>query len=77
MDEVKSIDFDSQKVQTLKTELAYDYLIVAVGSETNFFNMDKIQQHAFGLKDLEEAQTLRNHILRQFESASIEPNSTC
>lgn len=74
MDEVKSIDFDSQKVQTLKTELAYDYLIVAVGSETNFFNMDKIQQHAFGLKDLEEAQTLRNHILRQFESASIEPD---
>lgn len=74
MDEVVEIDLPTQQVKTLKTSLIFDYLIVAVGSETNFFNNQSIENHGFGLKDLEEAQVIRNHILRQFENASIEPD---
>jgi NADH:ubiquinone reductase (H+-translocating) len=48
----------------------YDYLIIAAGSVTNFFNMDDMGKHAFGLKDLEEAVKLRNHILTLFEQAA-------
>ena len=74
MDEVISIDRDLQKVETLNTSIDFDYLIVAVGSETNFFRNEEIQKNAFGLKDLQEAQAIRNHILRQFEAANIEEN---
>jgi NADH dehydrogenase len=74
MDEVISIDRDLQEVETLNTSIDFDYLIVAVGSETNFFRNEEIQKNAFGLKDLQEAQAIRNHILRQFEAANIEEN---
>ncbi len=74
MDEVTEIDLPNQKINTKKTTLVFDNLIVAVGSETNFFNNQSIENHGFGLKDLEEAQAIRNHILRQFENASIEPD---
>lgn len=74
MDEVISIDPDLQRVEALNTSIDFDYLIVAVGSETNFFRNEEIRKNAFGLKDLQEAQAIRNHILRQFEAANIEEN---
>ncbi|NDJ77352.1 MAG: NAD(P)/FAD-dependent oxidoreductase [Chloroflexi bacterium] len=49
---------------------AYDYLIVAAGSQTHYFGMDQVQQHAFGLKTLAEAVSLRNHLLTSFEKAA-------
>jgi NADH:ubiquinone reductase (H+-translocating) len=48
----------------------YDYLVVATGSVTNFFGMDKLEQVAFGLKDLGDGVRLRNHILKLFERAA-------
>ncbi len=48
----------------------YDYLILAAGSVTSYFGMDHLGAHSFGLKDLGEAVTLRNHILKQFERAA-------
>lgn len=48
----------------------YDYLILAAGSVTSYFGLDQLSAHSFGLKDLGEAVTLRNHILRQFERAA-------
>jgi NADH dehydrogenase len=50
----------------------YDYLIVAGGSVTNTFGNAALEQHAFGLKDLNEAVALRHHILRLFEEAAWE-----
>src|SRR5215211_6535488 len=69
--EVTGIDLNDKAVEirtngTTRRE-GYDYLIVAGGSITNFFNRDDAKQHAFGLKDLTAAVTLRNHILRLFE----------
>lgn len=48
----------------------YDYLIVATGSVTNFFNQPDLSRHAFGLKDLHDSIALRNHILKLFEQAT-------
>ncbi|MBL8134909.1 MAG: NAD(P)/FAD-dependent oxidoreductase [Anaerolineae bacterium] len=49
---------------------AYDYLIIAAGSVTNYFGIDTLAQFAFGLKTLGEAVILRNHILKLFERAT-------
>jgi len=51
--------------------LSFDYLVIAVGSTTNFFGLS-IEGGAFGLKDLPEALELRNHIVSCFEHASRE-----
>jgi NADH dehydrogenase len=71
---VEAIDTGHQTV-TIKSESktcqeSYDYLIVAAGSQTHYFGVDSIQQHAFGLKTLPDAVVLRNHILKCFESAA-------
>lgn len=74
MGEVTAIDharkcIDVQTSTGTRTE-AYDYLVVAVGSVTNYFGQERIARHAFGLKSLDEAVALRQHILRLFEQAS-------
>lgn len=72
MDEVIEIDLNRSKVITNKSSLEFDYLILAVGSETNFFHNEMIEKYGYGLKDLQEAQAIRNHILNQYEKASVE-----
>jgi NADH dehydrogenase len=52
--------------------IAYDYLVIAVGAETNFFGMDSIEQDGFEVKDIQKAVRTRNHLLRMFEQASRE-----
>jgi NADH dehydrogenase len=53
----------------LKTQsyLYYDYLVIALGSETKFFGMSDIQQNAFTIKTLNDAINLRNHIIYLLE----------
>ncbi len=76
MSEVTSLDLKERKIITQQTSLSYDYLILAVGSETNFFNHQSLEEHSFGLKDLQEAQAIRNHILNQFERAMLADDET-
>jgi NADH:ubiquinone reductase (H+-translocating) len=72
MAEVSSIDFESCYVKADGSVIAYDYLILAVGGQTNFFGMDEVERHGFQLKNIESAVETRNHLLRMFEEASRE-----
>jgi NADH dehydrogenase len=53
-------------------EETYDYLILAAGSTTTYFNGDDVRRLTFELKSLTDAVVLRNHILKQFERAAWE-----
>jgi NADH:ubiquinone reductase (H+-translocating) len=72
MGEVIGINFDQRYVKLEGSVIAYDYLIIAVGAETNFFGMQTIQENGFQLKDVESAIQTRNHLLKMFEQASRE-----
>ena len=72
MGEVTSIDFDSCYVKMDGSVIAYDYLILAVGGQTNFFGMGSVEQNGFQLKNIESAIKTRNHLLKMFEQASRE-----
>jgi NADH dehydrogenase len=72
MGEVSSIDFESRYIKMNGSVIAYDYLVLAVGGETNFFGMNSIEQNSFQLKSIESAVSTRNHLLRLFEQASRE-----
>ena len=72
MGEVTSIDFKSRFVKLNGSVIAYDYLILAVGGETNFFGMDSVKENGFQIKDIESAIATRNHLLKMFEKASRE-----
>ncbi|HMO57025.1 MAG TPA: NAD(P)/FAD-dependent oxidoreductase [Roseiflexaceae bacterium] len=75
MAEVTGIDFEARLVLTDGDPIAYDYLVIAAGSTSNFFGNDTLAKQTFGLKDLPEAARLRNHVLRSFEQAAREPDA--
>lgn len=54
--------------------VAYDYLVLAAGTVTNFFNIDGIEANAFPLKSMDEAVHLRSHIMLLFEAAAADPS---
>ena len=52
----------------------YDYLIIALGSETNFFGLKNVEKHSFTMKTLADALSLRNRIIDMLEQAENEIN---
>jgi NADH:ubiquinone reductase (H+-translocating) len=54
-------------------ELGYDTLVVAAGAVTTGFGVPGVDEHAFPLKTLDDALTLRSHVLDRFEQAQTEP----
>jgi NADH dehydrogenase len=52
----------------------YDYLVIAIGADTNFFGNKQIMQHAIPMKSVSEALTLRNTILQNYEDAVLADN---
>jgi NADH:ubiquinone reductase (H+-translocating) len=52
--------------------VSYDYLILATGARQSYFGHDEFEQFAPGLKTLDDAVTMRNHILQAFEEAEAE-----
>ncbi|HYP15797.1 MAG TPA: NAD(P)/FAD-dependent oxidoreductase, partial [Opitutus sp.] len=57
-------------------ELAYDYLVLAVGGVTSYFGRDDWAQFAPGLKSLDDAVAIRRKILLAFERAEVERDET-
>src|SRR5262245_60454651 len=53
LDEVKSIDVESHRVVLRASELSYDFLIVATGTQTNYFAHPEWSQSAVGLKNID------------------------
>src|SRR5699024_10232934 len=54
-------------------DLAYDHLILAVGAVVHTFDIPGVDHHGFPLYNLEDAATLRNHVLERFEAADARP----
>ena len=54
--------------------LHYDFLVVALGSETNFFGMADVEKNAYTMKTLNDAVMLRNRVIDMLEQAENETN---
>ncbi|WP_018128167.1 NAD(P)/FAD-dependent oxidoreductase [Balneola vulgaris] len=68
--EVTDIQKDAQQVQLKDGELIpFDYLILAPGSQYNYFGNDDWKSHAPGLKSLGDALQIRERILLSLEKA--------
>ena len=71
--EVSGVDLGRRQVLIGVEAIDYDYLILAPGSVTNFFGLESIRKYSYDLKQLGDAVTLRNQVLRVCERASHEP----
>ncbi|HTS72914.1 MAG TPA: NAD(P)/FAD-dependent oxidoreductase [Gaiellaceae bacterium] len=73
-DRVTGIDLDAREVRF--DELApepYDYLVLALGAEVNFFGVEGAAEHAFPLYTLPDAVRLNDHVLERWEAADRKP----
>lgn len=62
----------TRQPMTITNEIAYDYLVLAPGSNTNTFKVPGADEHAFFMRELGDAIAVRNHIIDCFELAAGE-----
>jgi NADH dehydrogenase len=78
--DIKTIDLAARRVtisygvRRLSLELSFDYLVLALGSETSYFGIPGVAEHAIGIKSLGDAVMLRAGVIAMLESASVEPD---
>lgn len=74
--EVRCVDLEAQRVTVeyfdgRQEQVPYDYLVLALGSITNYHHIAGAVDHSFDLKSLNDAIRLRNHVIRLLEEADI------
>lgn len=72
MAEVQSIVPENKCLKTSIGLIYYDYLVIATGSQNNFFNFDPVKNQLFALKSIPEALNIRSYIFQNLEKALIE-----
>ncbi|MDX5340345.1 MAG: NAD(P)/FAD-dependent oxidoreductase [Cyclobacteriaceae bacterium] len=69
--EVQEVEPLKQRVFTDKGYLDYDYLVLATGSQTNYFGLSQVQENSTGMKNIREALNIRHLMLQNLEKATI------
>jgi NADH dehydrogenase len=70
-DEVTEIDADDRVVSLNGgTDLSYDYLLVGIGSQTAFFGIQGLEEHAHTLKGLDDALGIHREITAEAQAAT-------
>ena len=76
--EVREIDLARKRVVVTHGfdhhvhNLEYDYLVLGLGSVTNFYGLPGLQERALTMKSLNDAMRLRNHVIAHLEEADSE-----
>ncbi|MDL1913766.1 MAG: NAD(P)/FAD-dependent oxidoreductase [Bergeyella sp.] len=72
MTKIKKIIPEENKIIGEEGTFAYDKLVIATGCKSNFFGNSRMEDLSFGMKNTQEAISIRNHILITFERLIIE-----
>ena len=69
MAEVFSLSSEEKTIKTSAGDISYDYLIIATGSQNNFFNFEPVKDKLLTLKSIPDALNLRSFIFQNLEKA--------
>ncbi len=72
MAEVEQVDINARTVRAGGVTFPYDYLVLAIGSSSVFYGIPGAVEFSYPLKGMDQALTIRNHILECFERAGRE-----
>src|SRR5436190_7870114 len=76
--DVQAIDLNARRVHCTggvadrELEFEFDHLLLTLGSETNFFNMDGVRDWSVTMKSLTDAALLQNRMVALLEEASLQ-----
>jgi len=72
---VSKIDLEAREVSFEEIEpISYDYLVLGIGAEVNYFGTAGAPDHAFPMYTLPHALRLKNHVLERWEAADRDPS---
>ena len=72
--ELKGVNFERKIVIAEGgKEFPYDHLILALGSQPNFFGVPGVKEHSLALGGLADALRIRNRVIERFEQATLLP----
>lgn len=74
--EVLGLDLHNKRVDLPDGALDYDTLIIALGSEANYYSLPNVEGQSLPLKTLDDAVALRRHFLDLFRRADKEKDPT-
>ena len=63
--------FAENKIITDTEEIPYDYLVLAMGADTNFFGNQTLAEQTFPMKSTVEALQIRHRLIQNFEDALL------
>ncbi|MDG2991946.1 NAD(P)/FAD-dependent oxidoreductase [Candidatus Synechococcus calcipolaris G9] len=72
--EIREINFTAQQVDTENGSIPYDYLVIATGSQSEFFQVPGAQDYGFPLRNLQHALRFHQHFLQTIERIQREAN---
>jgi NADH dehydrogenase len=76
--DVQAIDLNNRRVRCIggvadrELEFEFDHLLLTLGSETNFFDMDGVRDWSVTMKNLSDAALLRNRMVALLEEATLQ-----
>ncbi len=71
---VRQIGVSEKTLTTNIGKISYDYLVLATGSETNFFGNKELKKQSMAMKSIPQSLNLRSLILQNFEQALLTDN---
>ena len=74
MAEVFSVNESEKKLTTNIGSIAYDYLVLAMGSTNNYFNFEKVKNKILPLKSLTDAFNIRSYLMQNLERSLLVKN---
>ncbi|WP_019416162.1 NAD(P)/FAD-dependent oxidoreductase [Paenisporosarcina sp. TG20] len=74
-DTVVKINKDEKRVVMKNSETTYDYLVIALGWESNDFGIKGMSEHAFAIEDINSSRLISEHIENQFSKFNKDENA--
>jgi len=69
MGALQMVNPEENTIVTSTGTLEYDYLVLSLGTETNYFGMENVKNNSVPMKNITDALHLRNHLLLTMEKA--------
>lgn len=75
LDKILKVDIEGKKATSSSREYPFDYIVVGVGAEPEFFGIPGVKDNSFTLWSFEDAMRLRNHVEHIFMEAAKETDA--
>lgn len=72
LDTIEKVDFEAKQATGKVRTYDFDYIILGVGAEPEFFGTPGVAENAFTLWSFEDAMKVRKHVEEKFYEASLE-----